>query len=269
VIRCILFTNEHSWISYDVLKRLYEDTNVEIVSVFLYRLNDRKKLRKKITKYGIIGLLKKALLIGGNKINNFSYLLGFKTVFNIRTSYNFLIKNQIPFQIFSDFNVDEVKELIIKLSVDYIVTCSFSQILKPILLDIPNLKFINIHNSLLPAHKGPSPSFWILYHNENETGYTVHEINNRIDEGTIIYQESFDCKEIKSEEELIRISYYKASLKICDIMKMLMKNQKIKFSLSQKSESYENYPSIEQQKKLQKKLKEKSRRRNFSYNKQP
>ncbi|MBW2618917.1 MAG: hypothetical protein JRC92_08590, partial [Deltaproteobacteria bacterium] len=49
---------------------------------------------------------------------------------------------------------------------------------------------INIHPSLLPRHRGPSPTYWVLKNKEPETGLTCHYIDDGIDTGEIISQVS-------------------------------------------------------------------------------
>jgi methionyl-tRNA formyltransferase len=46
----------------------------------------------------------------------------------------------------------------------------------------------NVHPSLLPAHRGPSPEFWALRDGDAETGVTIHELDERFDAGAIVTQ---------------------------------------------------------------------------------
>lgn len=55
---------------------------------------------------------------------------------------------------------------------------------------------INLHISYLPYNKGAHPNFWSHYEN-NETGITIHEIDQGIDTGKIIYR-----KKIKINDAL-------------------------------------------------------------------
>jgi methionyl-tRNA formyltransferase len=48
---------------------------------------------------------------------------------------------------------------------------------------------VNIHASLLPYYRGPSPAYWCIARNERATGFTLHRITARIDEGPILYQD--------------------------------------------------------------------------------
>jgi methionyl-tRNA formyltransferase len=46
----------------------------------------------------------------------------------------------------------------------------------------------NIHASLLPFYRGPSPTHWCIARKERVTGFTLHRITAKIDEGPILYQ---------------------------------------------------------------------------------
>jgi methionyl-tRNA formyltransferase len=74
------------------------------------------------------------------------------------------------------------------LGVDLIVSIAAPQVFKHELLALPRHGCINIHNALLPRYQGLLPSFWVLANGEDETGTTVHYMNERVDAGTIILQ---------------------------------------------------------------------------------
>jgi len=50
--------------------------------------------------------------------------------------------------------------------------------------------FVNFHPSLLPLYRGPEPAYWCIQNGEITTGFTLHEVTTRIDDGAILYQES-------------------------------------------------------------------------------
>jgi len=54
---------------------------------------------------------------------------------------------------------------------------------------------INIHPSLLPSYRGPTPTNWMIQNGEKETGISVHYMNENIDDGDIIYQRSYPLLE--------------------------------------------------------------------------
>jgi methionyl-tRNA formyltransferase len=47
---------------------------------------------------------------------------------------------------------------------------------------------INLHPSLLPAYRGPTPTAWCLANGETETGLTAHVLTEQFDEGPILLQ---------------------------------------------------------------------------------
>ena len=54
--------------------------------------------------------------------------------------------------------------------------------------------FVNLHPSLLPYYKGPTPLKWCLKNKEVTTGWTIHEIDIKIDSGKILYQSPIEIK---------------------------------------------------------------------------
>jgi methionyl-tRNA formyltransferase len=60
------------------------------------------------------------------------------------------------------------------------------------LLALPRLGFLNMHPALLPAHRGPAPLFWTFRAGERSAGVTIHFMDESLDSGDIVAQESFD-----------------------------------------------------------------------------
>ena len=63
---------------------------------------------------------------------------------------------------------------------------------------------VNVHPSLLPYYRGPTPIEWCIENNEKQTGWTLHRINEEIDGGEILYQEvikihSSSVNDVKSD----------------------------------------------------------------------
>ncbi len=51
---------------------------------------------------------------------------------------------------------------------------------------------INLHCSLLPQYKGPSPINWVIINGEKITGLTIFFINDKVDSGNIILQKQIE-----------------------------------------------------------------------------
>ena len=79
-------------------------------------------------------------------------------------------------------NISELKP-------DLAVIVAYGKILPKRFLDIPKFGCINVHASLLPKYRGASPIQAALLNGDKETGVTIFELNERMDEGDIIAQE--------------------------------------------------------------------------------
>jgi methionyl-tRNA formyltransferase len=75
-------------------------------------------------------------------------------------------------------------------SPDLNVVAAYGQIIPSEIIYLPPYNTINVHFSLLPKYRGASPVQWALLHGERETGITVFELNEKMDEGPILSQTS-------------------------------------------------------------------------------
>jgi methionyl-tRNA formyltransferase len=85
---------------------------------------------------------------------------------------------------------EEMLAMLTAVSPDLICVSCFNQILPPTLLQLPRLGCLNLHPSLLPYFRGPSPLFWIFREGQNQTGVTVHFMDEGLDTGDIALQAS-------------------------------------------------------------------------------
>jgi methionyl-tRNA formyltransferase len=69
---------------------------------------------------------------------------------------------------------------------DYFIVVAYGRILPIELLAIPKKMCINIHGSILPAYRGASPIQAALLNGEKETGVTIMEMSEGMDEGDIL-----------------------------------------------------------------------------------
>lgn len=70
------------------------------------------------------------------------------------------------------------------------------------LLNSPKYGFWNIHPSLLPLFRGPSPVATALINGLTETGVTLMKMDSKLDHGPIIAQKKIRINENESREEL-------------------------------------------------------------------
>ncbi len=70
------------------------------------------------------------------------------------------------------------------------VVVAYGQILKPALLTVPSVAFVNVHYSLLPLLRGAAPVYGALRQGFAETGVTVQHLARKMDAGDVILRRS-------------------------------------------------------------------------------
>ena len=73
---------------------------------------------------------------------------------------------------------------------DLIVVAAYGQILRPNVLQLPRYGCINVHASLLPRWRGASPIQHAILHGDAETGITIMLMDEGMDTGPILTQET-------------------------------------------------------------------------------
>ncbi len=177
-------------------------------------------------------------------INNFSIPILYKIIknnlFNIKyiiskkNKYIKLIKNickKKKIIILLTNNILELKKItkqIINKNIYLGIIISYGFIIPKNIIKIPKYGLINIHASLLPRWRGPAPIQWTLLSNDKITGLTIIKINEKIDDGKIIYQ-----KKIKIKKNDNYISLYnklqKILIKTINIIILYIYKKKIKY----------------------------------------
>jgi phosphoribosylglycinamide formyltransferase-1 len=106
---------------------------------------------------------------------------------------------EIPSHIFTRsefYDTDAVIKLLKNLQVDLIVLAGFLWLVPPTLLKAFPNKVINLHPALLPKYGGKG-MYGDYVHNavlaagEEESGITIHFVNEKFDEGEILHQSRF------------------------------------------------------------------------------
>lgn len=106
------------------------------------------------------------------------------------------------------YNTDSVVDLLKDLQIDFIVLAGFLWLIPSNLLNAFPSRIINIHPALLPAYGGKGMygdrvHKAVLDAKEEESGITIHYVNENFDEGEIIHQSKFKI-EPEDTVELVR-----------------------------------------------------------------
>ncbi len=92
---------------------------------------------------------------------------------------------------------------------DLVVVAAYGQILPKKILETPKYDCLNVHPSLLPKYRGPSPIQTAILNGDSETGVSIIKMAEKVDAGEII---SIIKRRISNVE-----TYETLSLKLADL----------------------------------------------------
>jgi methionyl-tRNA formyltransferase len=90
----------------------------------------------------------------------------------------------------TSINSKEGHDLLKKINPDIVIIVT-KRIISKATLGITNAKFINIHAGITPKYRGFHGAYWALINKDKKNcGVTVHFVDEGIDTGTILYQDT-------------------------------------------------------------------------------
>ena len=96
----------------------------------------------------------------------------------------------------------EVEERLTSIGLDAAVVVAYGKLIPARLLEIPRHGFINLHPSMLPRHRGPSPIQWALVCGDRATGVTTMKLDEDMDTGPILLQQRVSIEDRETAEML-------------------------------------------------------------------
>ncbi|MDF9867366.1 phosphoribosylglycinamide formyltransferase-1 [Bacilli bacterium PM5-3] len=129
----------------------------------------------------------------------------------------------IDYKKYSSYEIESMLVAKLKeLKIDYILLAGFMRKLTPLFISSYRNRIINIHPSLLPKYKGLHAIEQALDNGDNEIGVSVHFVDEKLDNGPIIIQDSVDIKGLSSDDmyekihKLEHVLYVKAIKKVLE-----------------------------------------------------
>jgi methionyl-tRNA formyltransferase len=99
------------------------------------------------------------------------------------------LERQIPVIQLETFKSGDVVEELARFEPELIIVAAFGCILPPEVLSLPEFGCLNVHASLLPRHRGPSPVASTILCADELTGVTIMLMDSGLDTGPILVQE--------------------------------------------------------------------------------
>lgn len=92
-----------------------------------------------------------------------------------------------------------------QLKPDFLIVEDYGLILPKKLLDLPKYAPLNIHHSLLPKYRGPSPAPAAILAGESVSGVTIIKMDKEVDSGDILAQEKYPLSKNETTDSLLTV----------------------------------------------------------------
>ena len=156
---------------------------------------------------------------------------------NISPIHQFSKINNI--QVRSPITLDQEETKFIKnMTPDVVVVVAYGKIIPKEILEIKNVKFINIHASLLPKWRGAAPIQRSLIEMDKETGISIMKIVQKLDAGPYLIQERI---KIEKNDNYNSLSNKLANLGSKLILQSLNLIEKNNYNLTEQNEDLATY----------------------------
>lgn len=129
---------------------------------------------------------------------------------------------------------------------DLLVSVACPYILKPPVLESAPMGCINIHHAPLPYYRGMMPTFWQLYYGERRVGVTIHYVNEKIDEGEVLFQETLPVEPGESLDHVIRRSKEHGAHCLARVIRELPRQRRAAQQARAPEGSYFTFPTPQQ-----------------------
>lgn len=134
--------------------------------------------------------------------------------------------------------------------IDVILSVSAPEIFGPSLLNAPRWGCLNVHTATLPKYRGMLPTFWALYHGEEEIGVTIHTMEEEIDQGQIARQTTFPVAPSDTLDDVIQQGKKEGGRLAAQTLNALAEGT-LELRPMEGEGSYFSFPSAEERRELQ------------------
>lgn len=104
------------------------------------------------------------------------------------------------------------------------IVCSYGKIIPKNILEVPEGGNINVHPSLLPKLRGPSPIQSAILE-EDETGITIMQVDEEMDHGPILLQKKISIYWPPYIDDLENVLAKEGGVMLCEAINMFIENR--------------------------------------------
>ncbi len=113
----------------------------------------------------------------------------------------------------------EFLETVRSFRADYFVVAAYGKILPKEILDAPLRRCVNVHGSVLPEYRGASPVQSAIRDGKTETGVTIMEMSEGMDEGDILGIDRFPIRDGETAASLFETFSKRSGTFLLDVLR--------------------------------------------------
>jgi methionyl-tRNA formyltransferase len=155
--------------------------------------------------------------------NNFELSLIITTEKSQGAVPSFCIKNKIPYLSIRQFSNSTTQQLQ-RIKAPVAVLADFGLIIPEEILNAFPKGIINIHPSLLPKYRGPTPVQTAILNGEKTTGISIMRLDKEIDHGPILGQEKEEILSSDTAETLYKKLFEKGASLLPNVLNKYLKD---------------------------------------------
>ena len=145
----------------------------------------------------------------------------------------------------SSVNSKEFRRFLLKNNIDLMLVGTWREKIKREIFETPRLASVNVHPSLLPKFRGPNPYLQVIKNQEPFTGFTFHLIDEKFDNGAILYQKRVEILPYYTSKELRDRVTFEVKQALPDFLVALDKGDIVPLEQNEKMATY--FPNIEEE----------------------
>lgn len=200
----VLTSNPRKFGAY-CLARLAEAEDINISTVVYNRRekkSNKRYLRKKIKKVAKIGPLG---ALNGLRMRSW-FNRGVKKYIEVEDVREVVRRKNLKYESTPKINCKKTLRVFRESNPTVGLSLGNGYIGKSI-FQVPKYGMVNVHHEKLPEFQGAQSVIWQIYNKSKTTGYTIHKIDENIDEGDILYSEEIPIVFKDSLKETVAYNY--------------------------------------------------------------
>ena len=129
-------------------------------------------------------------------------------------------------------------EQVANIQPDFLIVADYGLILPESLLEIPRFAPLNVHHSLLPKYRGPSPAPTAILNGEKVSGVTIISMTEQVDAGDMLEQQKYELKPDETTDSLLTELNQLGGQLVCKVIKDYIKGNENPIPQDDKQATY-------------------------------